>query len=589
MVKKSKKCRQWLLIAACFILVLSNPIIYVFAEYSESCGDEVYWSLNDGVMFVSGSGQMYNYSSEFTAPWNDVRNEIREVIISDGVLSVGVYSFHDCNNLVSITLSDSVKEIGDYAFAGCENLRSITFGSKLEIIGDYSFKNDEALQNVIFPETLKSIGYEAFYRCKSLVDITVPTSVISLENCVFAYCTKLKRAIINAEIDHIPDWMFYGCTDLTIVSFSSPIYEVGNLSFYSCDSLNKVYIKSSDEVAEDLSNQIKTEASSKSEIIQSEYTPTDYENELIENSSKGDDVLFSQTTTDSNVTVDLEIVVKDSSYQMNVETSVTDSNQWETVVNKINGYKNLNDNLEEKSDKVYVYIEVDDDIKVEKEVFENLYGKPIELNIKSDGVERIVDCELLSENTSFTEMDLRYELKPIENRTSYIDKAIKGAQGYLLNFKGSCDYQLKVKVFMGLEYARNYASLFQKKGKEWNLIHSVQIDYEGYATFYLAGYDSFTDYLIGINVEGVNITNAYIPSELSNDYANLIDENGNMYEVTGIKSKWGISLKQFTFILVGIMGGIILIVGGIMYVIFKMKQNKERIRLEIMRGKQRGK
>ena len=505
MSKELLKCRQWFLSAACIIFAISSLSVPVFADQSGSCGNDVSWTLTDGIMVISGNGRMNDYSSDVKPPWKDVRDEIVEVIVSEGVVSIGNYSFHDCNNLSNVSTSNSIKEIGGYAFAGCENLKTVTFGDNLEFIGEYSFKNDESLQNVVLPESLLSIGYEAFYRCKVFTDITIPSSVTYLGNCIFSYCTNLKRAIINANVNQIPAWMFYGCDNLITVSFSNPVIEVGDLSFYDCDSLRKVYIKASNEVIDELNRQIKSEASSTSEVIQSEYVPSEYEEEII-NSSSNDDVLFSQTTTDSNVTVNAEIVMKDDSYQMNLETSVSENNQWDTVIEKVNAFEKFNENIEEKSDRLNVTINVDSDVRVNKEIFSSLSGKAIDLIMKSNGAYFILDCESLSDVSSFANVELGYELTPVERRTSDIEKVIQNSKAYFLKFKGACDYQLKVKLFVGLEYARNYASLYQKNGKKWNLVHSVQIDYEGYATFYLAGYDSLTDYLIGLNVDGVNIT-----------------------------------------------------------------------------------
>ena len=52
-------------------------------------------------------------------PWIDRSNEIKEVVIKDGVTEVGDYAFCGCSNLTSVTISNSVKSIGLAAFYGC--------------------------------------------------------------------------------------------------------------------------------------------------------------------------------------------------------------------------------------------------------------------------------------------------------------------------------------------------------------------------------------------------------------------------------------------------------------------------------------
>ena len=161
------------------------------------------------------------------------------------------------------------------------------------------------------------------------------------------------------------------------------------------------------------------------------------------------------------------------------------------------------------------------------------------------------------------------------------------AEAFSLSFKGSADYPMTIKIPLGLDYAYGYATLYEKMDKEWKLIHSVRIDSKGNASLYLNGFDPLTKYMIGINVEGVNITNAYIPSELSNDYGGLMDENGTLYEITGIQSKWGLTFNQVTMILIAVMVGVTVLVGVVMFVIFKMQQNKEKVRREVMSEKKR--
>lgn len=56
-----------------------------------------------------------------------------ELIIPDGVTSIGSYAFSGCSNLTSVTIPNSVTYIGDWTFDECSGLTSITFnGTKAQ-------------------------------------------------------------------------------------------------------------------------------------------------------------------------------------------------------------------------------------------------------------------------------------------------------------------------------------------------------------------------------------------------------------------------------------------------------------------------
>ena len=128
---------------------------------SGSCGEEgnnvVYTLDSEGTLIISGSGNMGNSAN--SSPFYDDSN-IKQVIIKDGVTSIGYWAFEDCTGLTSITIPDSVKSIGNGAFLRCTGLTSITI-----------------------PDSVKSIGNRAFENCRGLTSITIPDSVTSMGNC----------------------------------------------------------------------------------------------------------------------------------------------------------------------------------------------------------------------------------------------------------------------------------------------------------------------------------------------------------------------------------------------------------------------
>lgn len=195
----------------------------------------VRWILtSDGTMTISGTGAMAMWEAE-EYPWQELRDQIRSVVIRTGVTTVGSYAFSDCNNLETVkfpntlttigegafmnshlrdvVIPDSVRTIESSAFAGCGLMYKLSLGSGLTTIGDFAFEwcspsvrisednrafvmEDGALFNAgktklirffsdwvtsyTIPTGVKEIGAGAFEGSWNLKTITIPDGVQSI-------------------------------------------------------------------------------------------------------------------------------------------------------------------------------------------------------------------------------------------------------------------------------------------------------------------------------------------------------------------------------------------------------------------------
>lgn len=104
------------------------------------CGDDITYTLYDsGLLELSGSGKMYDYSSysgelsDKIVPWNNYRNQIKKITFTGNITSVGNYAFCECSSLTSITIPNSVTSIGESAFAYCSKITDVYYaGSEAE-------------------------------------------------------------------------------------------------------------------------------------------------------------------------------------------------------------------------------------------------------------------------------------------------------------------------------------------------------------------------------------------------------------------------------------------------------------------------
>ena len=137
-------------------------------------GDNLTWTLDDeSTLTISGTGYMDDYYRECYVPWYSHRNDIKTVIINDGVTNIGLQAFCRCSSLTSITIPDSVTSIGWYVFVDCDSLTSITIPDSVTSIGVGAFEGCSGLTSITLPNTITSIGEMAFYDCDSLTSITI--------------------------------------------------------------------------------------------------------------------------------------------------------------------------------------------------------------------------------------------------------------------------------------------------------------------------------------------------------------------------------------------------------------------------------
>lgn len=174
------------------------------------CGENVTWTLDNlGVLTISGKGNMDNYNTY--APWYELKDNIMQVKIEEGVTSVGDFSFFNCDNICLVDLSSTITEIGNLAFDGCSGI------AKIDI-----------------PSSVTTIKYRAFCQCKGITSITIPDSITKIDDWVFKQ-TGLKSVIIPESVTYIGEKAFEWCGDLTSVILPSSLKYIADNAFSGTD------------------------------------------------------------------------------------------------------------------------------------------------------------------------------------------------------------------------------------------------------------------------------------------------------------------------------------------------------------------
>ena len=106
--------RRWLCCCALFLMMTVCLAVRPALAYTDSgtCGENVQWALNDdGVLTISGIGPMTDFQIS-TAPWYAyfIRDNIHQIVIEEGVTTVGTYAFMSLWQVTDVYLPSTLTE-----------------------------------------------------------------------------------------------------------------------------------------------------------------------------------------------------------------------------------------------------------------------------------------------------------------------------------------------------------------------------------------------------------------------------------------------------------------------------------------------
>ncbi|MBQ4386900.1 MAG: leucine-rich repeat protein [Prevotella sp.] len=220
-----------------------------------------------------------NPLSSFKHIYKDKDTEITDLVIPEGVTSIGSYAFYGVEGIKSVTFPSTLTAIGGNAFArtglesvvipegiteieestfsSCGKLKSVTIPEGVTKIGFGAFA-DTGLTELTLPSTIRSMSQSfhscdslakltltdgittvshSFYYCNALKEVHIPGSV-KLESGDFNRCENLETVTIGEGVEEITG--FYRCWNLKTVTLPSTTSKVESYGFSGCSSLTSV-------------------------------------------------------------------------------------------------------------------------------------------------------------------------------------------------------------------------------------------------------------------------------------------------------------------------------------------------------------
>lgn len=176
----------------------------------------------------------------------DPNSTLTQLIIPEGVKTIGNGAFSNCYNLRNIVIANTVEVIGYDAFYNCYKINFVTMSENLKELGRYAFDENTYFisslpqgtnyfgkvlynykgtmpsgTNIQVLDGTTQIYDKAFNKCSNLASISLPESIINIGYNAFSECSNLTSINIPKDTKEIGMKAFYNCTNLSNLSFSS--------------------------------------------------------------------------------------------------------------------------------------------------------------------------------------------------------------------------------------------------------------------------------------------------------------------------------------------------------------------------------
>ncbi len=251
----------------------------------QQCGDNLFWEYADGVLTITGIGDMYDYAVDTDVPWYGVRGNIKTINMPDEMTKIGDYAFYKCTALTSVTLPEQLKHIGNRAFAqdtkiagevvipaGVTSIESRAF---FNLTGVSQFQvlatTPPTLEDKLVFDYVKApisvpCGYGLVYRkaniwkdlnlstCEVLIDNLYYMPVGDNEAHIIGYDNKPTGTVIlpgsvvigskTRTVTTLADSLFFDCKEISSVIFTEGLESIGERAFVRCGLTGTIVLPS---------------------------------------------------------------------------------------------------------------------------------------------------------------------------------------------------------------------------------------------------------------------------------------------------------------------------------------------------------
>ncbi len=227
------------------------------SKVTNSCGKNITWKFEDGTLTIKGTGAMKDYRFGDCAPWMRYRNDIKNVVISEGITTIGAFAFYGLGSrFYSMKIPSTVKRVEKRAFSNVSpREKKVVFDDNchLEYVGEEAFYSTEygiigiekAMMNARLIDTnafensrleelndfetnAETIGPSAFSGCYYIRNIKLGPGVKTLSSGAFYHISSKEGSVEMGE--NIETIGINAFSAFTVKEFTIPdsVTSVGN-------------------------------------------------------------------------------------------------------------------------------------------------------------------------------------------------------------------------------------------------------------------------------------------------------------------------------------------------------------------------
>lgn len=138
------------------LTITATEYIQAFFTQSSYCGkdggENIAWSIKNDTLYLTGEGEMEDYSLFEVAPYSWSLDDFQYVKVGEGITTLGKMAFVFMDNIKKVYLPSTLSVIGSYAFTECDELDNVYFSGitppSFEQLEDVFAKSTEEADDV---------------------------------------------------------------------------------------------------------------------------------------------------------------------------------------------------------------------------------------------------------------------------------------------------------------------------------------------------------------------------------------------------------------------------------------------------------